>query len=768
MDSGQDEVPNPTSHVTPIFSNECDTSNTTIPMQVSQIVPSMNIDAMDTLTSPSTSERVSAPSFLPDFPSTTGLFGMDDRHTMHRGGLHPSPGMSTTSSGLSHSSSPAVNGLSPPFSVGTSSLASALDDLTAPIHAQSDSSTSSLALVNSISQMDFMSTGSGPSTSAADLDFMFPPSNYEGDGRAVGKEPSPEVPGGPHLMVVGNILKNIAHTAGSASDACSRGESDEANMRIDELRRTIALVAELIAATRLADANSPPLDQSSPDAQALSATTSTHNSPPTVVGVGDVSRHPSPPNHFTPPAAPAPVAMDMQNSLDLSDNSRKRCASSLGGDRVVKALKFTKEEDPPANIPATPVRSTISMSASQILASTPSPPLLSGSAMVDSAVISAFLPSAPASRPVSRPPSPAGLMHSELNLLQQQQSHTLSNYSLHMNLPSSSVLPPVDLNSPPASASSMAATHMMTQFTNAALPWPEPGSSFPHHQHTLSGGLDGIHLQGLSMPGPSTSSHLTGSPPFTSPMQTQMSRPPVPGTSASASASPARPQIVRPTRSLSVSNYVQPFALGVSDTAASDVHDRRQSRPTPLSASQSPGSSPPEQENEVDGDYDSDGEWEYVQSHQGSSGAGFPPRGYGRDAPDPYGTRSSLVYGGRENGSLSNSSTENAATSGGGQGNEMPQEYRADVDRIFFEFLNKICSNLDAMDAKGEPIHQTLMAKKMQRLDESPDFRPFKFRIQAFTNAFLEEVSFPPVGLMVQFHLSNSLRSKDTRRKRFR
>lgn len=29
----------------------------------------------------------------------------------------------------------------------------------------------------------------------------------------------------------------------------------------------------------------------------------------------------------------------------------------------------------------------------------------------------------------------------------------------------------------------------------------------------------------------------------------------------------------------------------------------------------------------------------------------------------------------------------------------------------------------------------------MQRLDESPDFRPFKFRIQAFTNAFLEEAS---------------------------
>ena len=48
---------------------------------------------------------------------------------------------------------------------------------------------------------------------------------------------------------------------------------------------------------------------------------------------------------------------------------------------------------------------------------------------------------------------------------------------------------------------------------------------------------------------------------------------------------------------------------------------------------------------------------------------------------------------------------------------------------------------MDATDNKGEQIHQTLMAKKMQRLDESPDFRPFKFRILAFTNAFLDEVS---------------------------
>ncbi|TFY64878.1 hypothetical protein EVJ58_g2345 [Rhodofomes roseus] len=84
-------------------------------------------------------------------------------------------------------------------------------------------------------------------------------------------------------------------------------------------------------------------------------------------------------------------------------------------------------------------------------------------------------------------------------------------------------------------------------------------------------------------------------------------------------------------------------------------------------------------------------------------------------------------------------SAEGGSTASG-HANEVPQEYRAEVERIFFEFLDNTCSNLEATDAKGEPIHQTLMAKKMQRLDESPDFRPFKFRIQAFTNAFLEEV----------------------------
>ena len=47
---------------------------------------------------------------------------------------------------------------------------------------------------------------------------------------------------------------------------------------------------------------------------------------------------------------------------------------------------------------------------------------------------------------------------------------------------------------------------------------------------------------------------------------------------------------------------------------------------------------------------------------------------------------------------------------------------------------------MDAKDSKGEAIHQTLMAKKMQKLDDAGEFRPFRFRIQAFTNRFAEEL----------------------------
>ncbi|KAG0261772.1 hypothetical protein BG011_000674 [Mortierella polycephala] len=67
-------------------------------------------------------------------------------------------------------------------------------------------------------------------------------------------------------------------------------------------------------------------------------------------------------------------------------------------------------------------------------------------------------------------------------------------------------------------------------------------------------------------------------------------------------------------------------------------------------------------------------------------------------------------------------------------------EVIARLDELFFKFLQRLCSDLNACDSKGDQIHQPLMAKKMQRLEASTDFRPFKFRIQAFTNAFHESL----------------------------
>lgn len=71
---------------------------------------------------------------------------------------------------------------------------------------------------------------------------------------------------------------------------------------------------------------------------------------------------------------------------------------------------------------------------------------------------------------------------------------------------------------------------------------------------------------------------------------------------------------------------------------------------------------------------------------------------------------------------------------------ELSPELRIIYDKVFHDYLNSLCSNLEAKDERGELIHQTLMPKKMARLDESPDFRPFKFRILAFTKAFQTEL----------------------------
>ncbi|KAH7102406.1 hypothetical protein BKA62DRAFT_637817, partial [Auriculariales sp. MPI-PUGE-AT-0066] len=118
------------------------------------------------------------------------------------------------------------------------------------------------------------------------------------------------------------------------------------------------------------------------------------------------------------------------------------------------------------------------------------------------------------------------------------------------------------------------------------------------------------------------------------------------------------------------------------------------------------------------------------------SGAGFGANvGFG---PPAAGPGAAANVGGARAGALPITGSMHLPTAGQANANELGPELRNTIDELFFEYLGEVCSDLHIQDAKGEPIHQTLMAKKMQRLDESPDYRPFRFRIQAFTNKFID------------------------------
>ncbi|KAH7913761.1 hypothetical protein BJ138DRAFT_1001713 [Hygrophoropsis aurantiaca] len=599
----QTSIPLPSHESLPIFPLPVDPSAMHIPLpDTSPSGP--DLSAMDALNG-STSTRAPAPGYISDFPSQNlpfGLAQLDNHLSVHSA---PSTGSSNPS--------PAAHGMMSVYSMagvvmnGISPMPSSMNG-NAPRTGPDSSASSTLASSNS--ELGFSPLSSGNSGSNHDPGFIFPPSDVN-DGRMGRRDDSPEDPGDSHLMVVGDILKTIAHNAQSASDACSMGQGLEAGMRIDELKKTIALVSELIAATQIADPPTLSRHSSPRRYSALSPTSSV--SPPAFHGNVNPSQEQPTPMHYTNGTS-AVESMDFQSSLDVPDISRKRCASSMAGDRVIKAPKREPQEDTPLHTPA------------------------------------------------------------------------------HC---------PITHHGP------------------STLP-------HRHHQHSLSGSSLNTALGYHPLANPNTPHTFSSTGPF-APSPSAQTRS---GTTGGAGISPP---IGRISRSSSFTHgNANPLAFGLSEVPSVGALDFLQSRrPAPsMSIPHSPTSS-------HDGDFDneSDGGGDYSQSHSPESSTGNTAR---NSSQNPHSSASrSTTASVRPHTLMSRQSTENLS----GHGNEVPQEYRPEVDRIFFEFLSNICSNLDATDAKGEPIHQTLMAKKMQRLDESPDFRPFKFRIQAFTNAFLEELA---------------------------
>ncbi|KAI0780987.1 hypothetical protein BD413DRAFT_464005 [Trametes elegans] len=677
-------------------------------------------------------------------PRLTSIDAVDPSHP-----LLSSPSATSASTNASHASSPALTGVTPSYSAGSSSLASALDGM-GVARSRSGSSASPANLTGSGSDLGFPSSGSGPSVVAHESGFQFPPPGFE-NSMQTNDDSMQDAPGGAHLLVLGDMLKNIARTASTGSDACHMGQSGDAREIVTLLKKNVLLVAELVAAMQLDDGSAgllPAQPSSGPGSSAggLGAT-SAPDSGTSGMNVEQASQQP--PQQRQPPSLP-PLSQPNINGLtptgsadsavmsDGSELSRKRCASSVAGDRVVKSMKLESPEEspPPLQIPPSasvpqPMLPATNFSYTYPMSSVP--PTLTSVAEMSSAP-----PPLPSSLSKSRPPSSAGIpAHLSLGLVPDASQQVASSMRPALHQP-----PPVDpvasLSHPtdfvtPASVTSTASTVVPG---HPGYPpgtgWPETRVAVPprqQHHHSLSTGsiltVGSAVPNAVPIPGPSSMPYTT---PIYSPTRTtHLQQPPMNAASAS---------LGRASRSQSISQlHGNPFAY-VPDVGVSHptMYESTQSRPGTAAGRFSRPSSP-----EYDYDEGSDDEGEQHPSPPAGQGLGGEPGAEGRSSAEGPVNGTSRSHAGQRRMSRTSPSNEGGGSSG--HGNEVPQEYRAEVERIFFEFLNAICSNLDATDSKGEPIHQTLMAKKMQRLDESPDFRPFKFRIQAFTNAFLEELA---------------------------
>ncbi|CAA7271555.1 unnamed protein product [Cyclocybe aegerita] len=483
--------------------------------------------------------------------------------------------------------------------------------------------------------------------------------------------------------VIGQMLKDIAKTAIDAGDAFENCHGVQQTTKVGELRDRIQQVLFMLQHMSFADPSGAP-----------SAV------PPTLQGLDLLHLHlPS----LNPPPIDPPLGD--HSHLAVSDQSRKRCASDLEEHRTVKALKREPQEDAPLSLSISE-GPLISAGASAFAAAVPPAPV--SFPLMQSSYGSQ-------SRPPSRPPSPPATF-SARNSFSSMKPPTSA--STTFSFPSGIV---------PTSAPHLPGTLPLTgtpiQAGFPPLPhssWSDPvvPSSSRHH-HSLSAGS-------ITAPIVGTSAAAAAVPPAALPNAL-----PQPLTVPSnAVASSISPPIGRMSRSGSISgtNFKNPYASLAYPDSTGVWHTTKAAATPTRAAGQS------------NWYFGSDSSHSSKKRSSAIQGGSAPPTAHNSPSDDEDDDEESDSDESVVGKTITHQSSGDRPSTSSSAAAEMPPEYRADVDRIFFMFLNKLCSNLDATDAKGEQIHQTLMAKKMQRLDESPDFRPFKFRILAFTNAFMEEL----------------------------
>lgn len=398
---------------------------------------------------------------------------------------------------------------------------------------------------------------------------------------------------------------------------------------MDQLTKNVLLVAQMVATMQLRDpsSGSPPGSGSPP--------TASHSSPPANLGLDSAQAQ-----HINglPGFESSGSSLDASSSLDALDMPRKRCASTLDGDRVVKAMKMEPQDDVTLPMPPPPHMNTtppFSFSAPSSI-----PPAMATIAEHPS------IPPVP-SLPGTRPPSSSG--HGMKLMQDMQQTHPTMHFPSRLDFAPQLSHQPTDFSALPSGPASAPAPLAPTAFSSQPTltnPWPDTRPTVARHAHSLSGA--GLPLQ--------VATNLAYTPTaatFHSP-----THPTIPSQASVAALPPA--QVGRMSRSSSFSQP-NPFAFGADPPPPSaGAFEHMQSRPSTSGGPRTRGPSP-----EVDEDDEDDEE----EARGGHYQTGVSARRGSRTSPSAE----------------------------GGHGNEVPQEYKAEVERIFFEFLNKTCSNRTCM-----------------------------------------------------------------------
>ena len=147
----------------------------------------------------------------------------------------------------------------------------------------------------------------------------------------------------------------------------------------------------------------------------------------------------------------------------------------------------------------------------------------------------------------------------------------------------------------------------------------------------------------------------------------------------------------RASRSQSISHMAgNPFTHVPDSVSHPTMYESTQSRP-PTSDRHSPQGSSPEYDNEEGRESEDEGGEHSGHQYASLGCLGELDAESKSSAEGPGNGTAARSHAGQRR--MSRTSPSNEGGTSSGHGNEVPQEYRTDVERIFFEFLNSICSN---------------------------------------------------------------------------